>query len=62
MGLIILFILPDTGERDLSTPVYGDVAPEMSKEQGGRLTPGTLLGCVVSAHTATPPRRSRLPQ
>jgi cysteine synthase A len=32
-GSVILAMLPDTGERYLSTPLFGDVLPEMNEEE-----------------------------
>lgn len=41
-GSIILCMLPDTGERYLSTPLFGDIEADMSEEEVGisRSTPG----------------------
>lgn len=45
-GSTILCMLPDTGERYLSTPLFGDVEAEMSDEekQISKSTPGFHLG------------------
>ena len=32
-GTTILAMLPDTGERYLSTPLFGDIVPEMNEEE-----------------------------
>ena len=32
-GSTILCMLPDTGERYLSTPLFGDIMPEMNDEE-----------------------------
>ena len=32
-GTTILAMLPDTGERYLSTPLFGDIPPEMNAEE-----------------------------
>jgi cysteine synthase A len=32
-GATILCMLPDTGERYLSTPLFGDIIPEMNEEE-----------------------------
>jgi cysteine synthase A len=32
-GSVILCMLPDTGERYLSTPLFGDITPEMNEEE-----------------------------
>ena len=32
-GSTILCMLPDTGERYLSTPLFGDIAAEMTEEE-----------------------------
>jgi len=32
-GSVILAMLPDTGERYLSTPLFGDVSPDMSDDE-----------------------------
>jgi cysteine synthase A len=33
MGTTILCMLPDTGERYLSTPLFADIVPEMNDEE-----------------------------
>ncbi len=45
-GATILVMLPDTGERYLSTPLFGDIEAEMSGEEIGiaQSTPGYQLG------------------
>ena len=44
-GATILCMLPDTGERYLSTPLFGDIAADMSDDELVimRSTPGTQL-------------------
>jgi cysteine synthase A len=44
-GANILCMLPDTGERYLSTPLFGDVSADMNEEELGisRSTPGAQL-------------------
>jgi cysteine synthase len=44
-GATILCMLPDTGERYLSTPLFADVAPDMNEEEWeiARSTPGCIL-------------------
>ena len=44
-GSTILCMLPDTGERYLSTPLFGDVSPDMNEEEWeiARSTPGCIL-------------------
>jgi len=44
-GSTILCMLPDTGERYLSTPLFGDVLPDMNEEEWeiARSTPGCIL-------------------
>jgi cysteine synthase A len=32
-GTTILAMLPDTGERYLSTPLFADILPEMNEEE-----------------------------
>ena len=32
-GSVILCMLPDTGERYLSTPLFGDVSPDMNEDE-----------------------------
>ena len=32
-GSVILAMLPDTGERYLSTPLFGDILPDMNEEE-----------------------------
>ena len=32
-GSVVLAMLPDTGERYLSTPLYTDIAADMSEEE-----------------------------
>jgi cysteine synthase A len=34
-GATILAMLPDTGERYLSTPLFGDILAEMNEEESG---------------------------
>jgi cysteine synthase A len=36
-GSVILAMLPDTGERYLSTPLFGDILPDMNDEERGIL-------------------------
>ncbi len=45
-GTTILAMLPDTGERYLSTPLFGDIEADMSSEESGisKSTPGYQLG------------------
>ncbi|MCT8329248.1 cysteine synthase A [Albidovulum sediminis] len=45
-GSVILVMLPDTGERYLSTPLFEGIAEEMSEEERAimRSTPGCQLG------------------
>jgi len=45
-GANILSMLPDTGERYISTPLFGDIEAEMSAEESdiARSTPGYQLG------------------
>jgi cysteine synthase A len=44
-GSTILAMLPDTGERYLSTPLFGDVGTDMSEEEMSisNSTPGNRL-------------------
>jgi cysteine synthase len=44
-GSTILCMLPDTGERYLSTPLFADVSVDMTEEEWGiaRSTPGCIL-------------------
>jgi cysteine synthase A len=44
-GATILCMLPDTGERYLSTPLFGDVQADMSEEEIAiaKSTPGSLM-------------------
>jgi len=44
-GSTILCMLPDTGERYLSTPLFADVSVDMTEEEWeiARSTPGCLL-------------------
>jgi cysteine synthase A len=44
-GATILCMLPDTGERYQSTPLFADVSPEMNEEEReiARSTPGCIL-------------------
>jgi len=44
-GATILCMLPDTGERYLSTPLFADVAPDMNEEEWeiARSTPSCIL-------------------
>jgi cysteine synthase A len=44
-GVTILCMLPDTGERYLSTPLFADVSPDMNEEEWeiARSTPGCIL-------------------
>jgi cysteine synthase A len=44
-GATILCMLPDTGERYLSTPLFADVSPDMNEEEWeiARSTPGCIL-------------------
>jgi cysteine synthase A len=44
-GATILCMLPDTGERYLSTPLFADVSPDMNDEEWeiARSTPGFIL-------------------
>jgi cysteine synthase A len=44
-GATILCMLPDTGERYLSTPLFEDVSPDMNEEEWeiARSTPGCIL-------------------
>jgi cysteine synthase len=44
-GSTILCMLPDTGERYLSTPLFADVSPDMNAEEWeiARSTPGCIL-------------------
>jgi cysteine synthase A len=32
-GSVLLAMLPDTGERYLSTPLFGDIVPEMNEAE-----------------------------
>jgi cysteine synthase len=45
-GSVILAMLPDTGERYLSTPLFADIPEDMSEDEAGisRSTPGNQLG------------------
>lgn len=45
-GATILCMLPDTGERYLSTPLFADIPPDMTEEelQISRSTPSTRFG------------------
>ena len=45
-GSVILCMLPDTGERYLSTPLFDDIEAEMSDEEVAlsKSTPGYQLG------------------
>ena len=44
-GSVILCTLPDTGERYLSTPLFGDIEAEMTEEEWAlaRSTPSAVL-------------------
>ena len=44
-GSTILCMLPDTGERYLSTPLFGDVSPDMNEQEWeiARSTEGFIL-------------------
>ena len=44
-GSVILCMLPDTGERYLSTPLFGDIEAEMTEEEWtlARSTPSAVL-------------------
>jgi len=44
-GSTLLCMLPDTGERYLSTPLFADVSPDMNEEEWAiaRSTPGCIL-------------------
>jgi cysteine synthase A len=62
-GSSVLCMLPDTGERYLSTPLFADVAAEMSEEEEAvsRSTPGAQFGAspapgpvTAAAFTAVP--------
>src|SRR5262245_31505826 len=52
-GTTILAMLPDTGERYLSTPLFGDIPAEMTEEERGiaRSTP-TFAETLVAAPTS----------
>ena len=45
-GATVLCMLPDTGERYLSTPLFADIPAEMTPEEVeiSRSTPGARLG------------------
>jgi cysteine synthase A len=45
-GATILAMLPDTGERYLSTPLFADIPPDMTEEDVAisRSTPSAQLG------------------
>jgi cysteine synthase A len=45
-GSVILAMLPDTGERYLSTPLFQDIADDMDEEERALSlsTPGYQLG------------------
>ena len=45
-GSVILAMLPDTGERYMSTPLFEDIVEEMDAEEVAlsRSTPGFQLG------------------
>lgn len=58
-GSTILCMLPDTGERYLSTPLFGDIAPEMNEEERAiAMTVPALAEAMAAAATAAaaPPR------
>ena len=59
-GSTILCMLPDTGERYLSTPLFEDVSAEMSAEEAAiaASTPGTRVASTPSA-VPTPPEVAR---
>jgi cysteine synthase len=44
-GSTVLCMLPDTGERHLSTPLFADIGADMSEEEVGisRSTPGNQM-------------------
>jgi cysteine synthase A len=53
-GSTVLCMLPDTGERYLSTPLFNDIAPEMDEEEWriSRSTPGFRFDVAVTAPSA----------
>ena len=45
-GSVMLVMLPDTGERYLSTPLFEDIESEMTEEEIAlsKSTPGSQMG------------------
>jgi cysteine synthase A len=63
-GASVLFMVPDTGERYLSTPLFEDVAETMTDEERAiaASTPGYLIGapaCVLLAPAGAPEPSAR---
>jgi cysteine synthase A len=56
-GSAILCMLPDTGERYLSTPLFGDITPEMNDEERAiAMTVPALAEAMAAAAAAAPPK------
>jgi cysteine synthase len=53
-GSTILCILPDTGERYLSTPLFGDIPPDMNDDERGIAVSTPLFADVPPAVPAVP--------
>jgi cysteine synthase A len=57
-GASILCMLPDTGERYLSTPLFGDVLPDMNEdEKAVFMSVPELANYVPPAPPAPPPQK-----
>jgi cysteine synthase A len=57
-GSVILCMLPDTGERYLSTPLFGDVLPDMNEEEKAVfMSVPELANYVPPAPPAPPPQK-----
>jgi cysteine synthase A len=52
-GTTILCMLPDTGERYLSTPLFSEIQPDMNDEERGIATSTPLYADVAPAVAAT---------
>jgi cysteine synthase A len=57
-GSVILCMLPDTGERYLSTPLFGDITPEMNEEERAiaMTVPALAEAMAAAAAAAAPPK------
>jgi cysteine synthase A len=53
-GSVILCMLPDTGERYLSTPLFGDITPEMNDEERAIAMTIPELADAMAASAAPP--------